>query len=101
MDRNGDRRGGFGEGAGRAGAGILRVTLLFGSAAIAVALLATPYLDRETRLAQTERGRSLDMMSTGSVRGKAVQYTVGRSVLQATPQSVCIVHQDGRQSGDC
>jgi len=84
-----------------AGMGVLRVTLLFGSAAVALALLATPLLDRGSRQ-QFARGAfpaGLDMTSTGSI-GKTV-YTVRRSVLQPSPDSVCIISADGRHSGDC
>lgn len=80
------------------GTGILRLTLLFGTATIALALLAVPMLERHTRVAQND-GIGLDMTSTGSISRKHI-YTVERSVLQA-PGSVCIIHQDGARQGDC
>jgi hypothetical protein len=87
--------------AAEAGMGVLRLTLLFGSAAVAMALLATPLLDRGSR--QQFAGGSfpagLDMTSTGSI-GKRV-YTLRRSVLQPSPDSVCIISAAGRRSGDC
>lgn len=87
--------------AADAGMGLLRITLLFGSAAIAFALLATPLLDRETRSEFASNGfpAGLDMTSTGSI-GRSV-YTVRRSVLQASPDAVCIISANGRRSGDC
>jgi hypothetical protein len=87
--------------AGEAGMGVLRITLLFGSAAVALALLATPLLDRDNRqqFARDTTSPGLDMTSTGSI-GRST-YTVRRSVLQASPDSVCIIGANGRRSGDC
>jgi hypothetical protein len=79
--------------------GALRITLLFGAAAVALALIATPLLER--------RGGSgfignagLDMTSTGSIGG-TTSYTIRRSVLQSSPDAVCIIGSDGARSGDC
>jgi hypothetical protein len=86
--------------AGEAGMGVLRITLLFGSAAIALALLATPLLDRGAqRFARNTYPSGLDMTSTGSI-GRTT-YTIRRSVLQPSPDSVCIIGNNGRHSGDC
>ncbi|MBZ9740712.1 MULTISPECIES: hypothetical protein [unclassified Mesorhizobium] len=84
-----------------AGMGVLRVTLLFGSAAVALALIATPFLDNQTR-SQTARDGfpGLDMTATGSISHRST-YTVRRSVLQADPGGVCIIRADGKSSGDC
>ncbi|MGB3390521.1 MAG: hypothetical protein WBA88_21370 [Pseudaminobacter sp.] len=84
---------------GSAGMGALRITLLFGSAVVAFALLATPILDMRTR--QYAGGvAGLDMTSTGSIqRGEA--YTIRRSVLQPTPDAVCIIRANGDRSGEC
>ena len=82
----------------RAGMGLLRITLLFGSAAAALALIATPLLDRQPRL-QSPAG--LDMTSTGSIGRSDSTYTLRRSVLQSAPGAVCLIHADGRRSGDC
>jgi hypothetical protein len=88
--------------AAYAGMGILRITLLFGSAAIALALVATPFLDNQTRLQSSRDGFAgdVDMMSTGSI-GSRDTYTLRRSVLQPQPGSVCVIRYDGRRSGDC
>lgn len=91
----------LGQGAARAGIGVVRITLLFGAAAAALALIATPYLDREsrTRIARVDR-TGIDTMATGSIlRGDS--FTVRRSVLQATPRSECVIRENGRSSGDC
>ena len=58
-----------------AGMGMLRITLLFGSAA--------------------------DMTSTGSVSGYHGGYTIRRSVLQPSPNSICIIRDNGTRSGNC
>ncbi|TGP86312.1 MULTISPECIES: hypothetical protein [unclassified Mesorhizobium] len=81
--------------------GVLRIALLFGSAAVALALIATPFLDSQTR-SQTARDGfpGLDMTATGSISHRST-YTVRRSVLQAEPGGVCIIRSDGKSSGDC
>ncbi|MER8828446.1 hypothetical protein NKH73_26570 [Mesorhizobium sp. M0938] len=91
-----------------AGMGILRITLLFGSAAVALALIATPFLDSRMRL-QSDRADfvgGLDRMSTGSIEsrnsiGRRGTYTLRRSVLQPLPSSVCVIRDNGKRSGDC
>ncbi|TIP09992.1 hypothetical protein [Mesorhizobium sp.] len=88
--------------AANTGMGILRITLLFGSAAVALALIATPFLDSRMR---SQSGRAdfaggLDMMSTGSI-GRRDTYTLRRSVLQPLPSSVCVIRDNGKRSGDC
>lgn len=85
-----------------AGMGILRITLLFGSAAVALALIAAPFLDSQTRslVAGDDVAGGLDMTATGSI-GHRNTYTVRRSVLQSQASSVCIIQSDGRSSGDC
>jgi hypothetical protein len=77
------------------------VTLLFGSAAVALALIATPFLDSQTRAqSRDDFPGGLDMTATGSISHRST-YTVRRSVLQTQPGSVCIIGSDGRTSGDC
>ena len=86
-----------------AGIGVLRLALLFGSAAIALALIAVPMLDnRDSRLdyARDSNPFGLDMTTTGSI-GRPGTYTVRRSVLQPSPDSVCIIRADGSRRGDC
>jgi hypothetical protein len=84
--------------AADAGMGILRITLLFGSAAVALALIVTPFLDAQTRPQFIHDG--LDTMSTGSI-GHRDTYTLRRSVLQPLPSSVCVIRNNGKRSGDC
>ena len=87
---------------GETGYGALRLTLLFGSAAIAFALFLVPIMSRGSDSVFGTRfsSQNLDTMTTASV-GASGQYVIRRSVLQQSPQSVCVIRQDGRQSGDC
>jgi len=87
---------------GLTGMGVLRVALLFASLAIAFALLVAPLLDGQLRSAlspATGRG-SLDSIITGTV-GSGNTYTIRRSVLQASPEAICVIHASGRRQGDC
>lgn len=85
-----------------AGMGILRITLLFGSAAVALALIATPFLDNQTRPQGARDGfAGLDMTATGSIGHRTSTYTVRRSVLQPMPSSICVIRNDGSRSGEC
>ncbi|CAH2400457.1 hypothetical protein [Mesorhizobium escarrei] len=91
-----------------AGMGILRITLLFGSAAVALALIATPLLDSRMRSGRDDFAGGLDRMSTGSVgstgtgsTGRRETYTLRRSVLQPLPTSICVIRDNGQRSGDC
>lgn len=86
-----------------AGAGMLRITLLFGSLAIAIALFLTPLLDRtgSSDMTASVIYGGLDRTATGTVRNHANQYTIRRSVLQNNPSSMCIIHSNGMKSGDC
>lgn len=103
MDRNQDWNDGLERGslAGGAGGGVLRVALLFGSAAVALGLVVAPLAQSQfqSRRAATD-GFGLDMTSTGSI-GYNGTYTIRRSVLQRTPDSVCVIRDDGRRRGDC
>ncbi len=85
-----------------AGIGALRVALLFGSAAVAFALLVTPILQRYSASGGTAWNKSpgVDYTQTGSVGYKG-SYTVRRSVLQGTPGSICVIRDNGTRSGDC
>jgi len=86
-----------------AGTGLLRITLLFGSAAIALALIIAPLADRGSQaVVDYSRGRSIDEMATGSIKKtEPTTYTVRRSILQASPDSVCVLKSDGTTNGDC
>lgn len=85
---------------GIAGVGILRAALLFGSAAVALAVILAPLAESQTRRIVGADG--IDRMSTGSVsRGGGSSYVIRRSVLQESPAAICIIRDDGTRSGDC
>jgi len=87
-----------------AGISLLRITLLFGSAAVALSLIAAPILeDQVTAYVDRSGGRAgLDTMSTGSIGARPkTTYTIRKSVLQTNPNSVCILRSNGTRSGDC
>ena len=87
--------------SGGAGMGILRIALLFGSAAVALALILAPIAENQTRsYAGTKQAFDIDDIATGSV-GKGNIYTLRRSVLQSSPDAVCVIDGNGRQAGDC
>ncbi len=85
-----------------AGMSVLRITLLFGSAAIALALLVTPIVSRisqpESNLWSGAQG--IDYTQTGSI-GYQGSYTIRRSVLQGSAGSICVIRDNGTRSGDC
>ena len=88
--------------AGHAGMGALRVALLFGSAAVALALILSPIAEKQAdRLAQSSYPRGVDMMATGTIGQRVNSYTIRRSVLQQSPNAVCIIRENGSRSGAC
>lgn len=87
--------------AGTTRTGMLNLALLFGTAAIALALVLTPMLSSrtDTRMMANMR-EDLDMISTGSVpQGQVKRYTIRRSVLQEMPGTVCIINGTAYSSG--
>ncbi len=79
----------------------IHVALMFGAAAVAMALLLTPVFDRGTEgyLASAD---NLDRMTTGSTPRRGPQvYTIRKSVLQSSPDSVCVIRANGVRHGDC
>ena len=78
--------------------GLLRATLLFGSAAIALALIIAPIAESQTRKFVGSPG--VDTMATGSVQPRN-NYTLRRSVLQEFPGAICVIRDNGTRSGNC
>ena len=80
----------------------VRVALLFGTAAIALALFATSYLADQGRTLYADGAHplGLDTMATGSISAGRT-YTVRKSVLQSSPDAVCIIEENGRRTGEC
>lgn len=83
-----------------AGTGVLRIALLFGSAAVALAMILVPIADNYTRPQFAGSGYGLDFTTTGSVKSGS-NFTIRKSVLQSSPTSVCIIRDTGLRSGDC
>lgn len=83
------------------GFSILRVTLLFGSIAVAIAMLVVPILQNGARHVSWDGpAAGVDTMATGSIRDGANRYTIRRSVLQS-PGQVCVISENGTRSGAC
>ena len=89
---------GIGE-AWHARTGALGVALLFGVAATVLALILVPVAENllGPHYAGLER---IDRTTTGSIGSERI-YTIRRSVLQPSPESVCIIRVDGTRSGQC
>lgn len=82
---------------GAAGMSMLRLALLFGSAAVALTLILAPMADKYAKSQIVGIG-GLDFTATGSIGERG--YTIRRSVLQE-PGSVCIIRANGQRSADC
>jgi hypothetical protein len=82
--------------------GAVRIALLFGSAAVALALIIAPIAAGRSGgdHSRTTIGADLDTMSTGSI-GQGTRYTIRKSVLQSAPNAICIIRDNGMRSGDC
>lgn len=82
--------------------GMLNLSLLFGTAVIALTLILTPMLASKTdSRVLADAPIDYDTISTGSIPSSptAKRYTVRRSVLQEMPGAVCIIDGDGSKSG--
>jgi hypothetical protein len=82
--------------------GVLNLSLLFGTAVIALTLILTPMLSSKSdKRMLANRPIDYDNISTGSIPsgGTGKRYTVRRSVLQEMPGAVCIIDADGTRSG--
>ncbi|MGC4026682.1 MAG: hypothetical protein QM744_16995 [Mesorhizobium sp.] len=81
-----------------AGMGLLRATLLFGLGIAALTVIIVPALDK--RSSEWADGAGIDAMQVGSI-DQGSTYTIRRSVLQPSPDAVCIIRQDGSRTGAC
>ena len=81
---------------------MLRMALVFGFGAIALTAVLLPVAQNQANriLAANGATQGVDTITTGSVRYNG-QYTVRRSILQANPDSVCIIRDNGSRAGDC
>jgi len=82
--------------------GVLNLSLLFGTAVIALTLILTPMLTSKTdNRVLANAPLDYDNIQTGSIPSGTTtkRYTVRRSVLQEMPGAVCIIDGDGTKSG--
>lgn len=82
--------------------GLFRATLLFGSIAVALALIVVPAADHQAKLTVAQAKDPIDQMITGSTTPAENQrYTLRRSVLQNSRSGPCLLFPDGTQRGAC
>ena len=85
--------------------GAIRVALLFGTAAVAVATILTPILaQRSAPSSVAWLPDQYDNITTGSIPQRSRHttiYTVRKSILQDSPDAVCIIGSNGSKTGDC
>lgn len=83
--------------------GAVRVALLFGTAAIALAAILPPILVEKSPTARVAWApEQFDNITTGSVPPRSTtSYTVRKSILQDNPGALCIIRSNGKKSGDC
>ncbi|WP_426131559.1 hypothetical protein [Pararhizobium sp. PWRC1-1] len=82
--------------------GALNLSLLFGTAVIALTLILTPMMTSKTdNKVLADAPIDYDSIQTGSIPSSppTKRYTVRRSVLQEMPGAVCIIDSDGNKSG--
>lgn len=81
----------------------LKLAFLFAGVGVTSALVLTPILavDNTSRVAFAPDG--YDNIITGSIpaRNSGKTYTIRKSVLQDTPDSICIIQRNGLKTGDC
>ncbi len=80
--------------------GALRISLLFGSIAVAFALFLVPIINRSSAEIERVASAQLDPISTAAT-SRANEYTIRKSVLQAKGSLGCIIRSDGTSVGDC
>jgi len=79
----------------------VRIALLFGAVAAGLAVTLAPLAERRINALVAANGSGIDRMSTGSIAPSSSSYTIRRSVLQSSPNAVCIIRPNGVRSGDC
>jgi len=82
--------------------GALRAALLFGTVAIAVALIVAPLVAATGEREIAHRGLGYDTITTGSITPTRDRiYTVRRSITQPMPDALCIIDAAGHRTGAC
>jgi hypothetical protein len=80
--------------------GALRISLLFGSIAIAFALFLVPLANRGSAEIARASAPQIDPISTAAT-AQANEYTIRKSVLQSKGSLGCIIRNDGTSVGEC
>lgn len=82
--------------------GALRVALLFGTMAVAMALLLPPMVGAGGPRMAAYTMSGIDSITTGSIQPNQGprRYTIRRSILQE-PGTVCILDSSGSLQGQC
>jgi hypothetical protein len=103
---NENNRSTWAELLGAAGQGALRLSLLFGSAAIALTVVLAPIAEKQVARS-TIAQNSIDQISTASTRkngkttGVNTNFIIRKSVLQTDSNDICIISADGTRTGTC
>ena len=101
---------GYGGSRGSRGIGPVRLAALFAGAAIVSAVILTPILAVDTPSARVAYSPGdFDTIITGSIPGaqptqaqsQKRTYTIRKSILQDSPDSICIIQSDGSSNGRC
>lgn len=91
---------------GNAGSGALRLSFLFGSAAIALTIILTPMAEKQVARSTVSQS-GIDQIATGStpmlrrMQPASKNYVIRRSVLQSDKSDICIIGADGVRTGSC
>lgn len=80
--------------------GLLRATLLFGSIAVALALIVVPANDRQGRSDSHDYNAPVDTMTTGSVK-PLERYVMHRGDGSGVSAQPCLMFPDGTTRGNC
>ena len=80
-----------------------KAAVLFAAAGIMSALILTPILARDAPSRMAYQPGDYDNIITGSIPGQnsGRSYTIRKSVLQNSPDSICIIQPNGLKTGDC
>ena len=81
----------------------VKAAVLFAGAGIMSALILTPILARDAPTRMAYRSGDYNNIITGSIPGQNAgsSYTIRKSVLQNSPDSICIIQPNGLKTGDC
>lgn len=85
---------------GTSGFGTLRIALLFGSAAVALAIVLVPIMQR-TASGRIAAAEATDPIVTGGTSKERSRYSIRRSVLSDRPDEPCVIYADGSNTGTC